>query len=59
MRRALRNGSLLAGGLIVTGLVTVALAALWLAPYAPTRIFPGAEIAPPGALPRARTAPAS
>jgi ABC-type dipeptide/oligopeptide/nickel transport system permease subunit len=49
MRRALRNGSLLAGGLIVTGLVTVALAAPWLAPYVPTRIFPGAEIAPPGA----------
>lgn len=49
MSRLLRNGSLVAGGVIVTGLVAVALAAPWLAPYAPTRIFPGAEIAPPGA----------
>jgi peptide/nickel transport system permease protein len=48
MRRAWRNGSLLAGALIVAGLVTAALAAPWLAPYPPTRIFPGAEIAPPG-----------
>ena len=49
MRRMLRNGSLLAGGLIVAALVAVALAAPWLAPYPPTRIFPGAEITPPGA----------
>jgi peptide/nickel transport system permease protein len=49
MRRALRHGSLLAGGVIVAGLVAAALAAPWLAPHAPTRIFPGAEIAPPGA----------
>ena len=48
MRQALRNGSLLAGGLIVASLVVAALAAPWLAPYPPTRIFPGAEIAPPG-----------
>ena len=48
MSRVLRSGSLIAGGMIVTGLVAVALAAPWLAPYAPTRIFPGAEIAPPG-----------
>ncbi len=46
--RALRSGSLLAGGLIVAGLLAAALAAPWLSPYAPTRIFPGAEIAPPG-----------
>jgi len=46
--RALRNGSLLAGGLIVAGLLLAALAAPWLAPYAPTEIFPGAEIRPPG-----------
>ena len=49
MKRAWRNGSLVAGGVIVTGLVTAALAAPWLAPHAPTRIFPGVEIAPPGA----------
>jgi peptide/nickel transport system permease protein len=47
--RALGNGSLLAGGVIVTALVAAALAAPWLAPYPPTRIFPGAEIAAPGA----------
>jgi peptide/nickel transport system permease protein len=36
------------GGLIVAGLVAVALAAPWLAPYAPTAIFPSAVISPPG-----------
>ncbi len=46
--RALRSGSFLVGGLIVAGLLVAALAAPWLAPYAPTAIFPGAEIAPPG-----------
>lgn len=46
-RRAMRSGSLLAGGLIVAGLLVAALAAPWLAPYAPTTIFPGAEIQPP------------
>jgi peptide/nickel transport system permease protein len=45
----LRNGSLLAGGVIVIVLVVAAVAAPWLAPHAPTRIFPGAEISPPGA----------
>jgi peptide/nickel transport system permease protein len=44
----MRSGSLLAGGLIVAGLLVAALAAPWLAPYAPTTIFPGAEIQPPG-----------
>ena len=29
-------------------LVVAAVAAPWLAPHAPTRIFPGAEISPPG-----------
>ena len=48
LRRALGSGSLLAGGLIVAGLLVAALAAPWLAPYAPTTIFPGAEIQPPG-----------
>ena len=48
VRRALRSGSLLAGGLIVAGLLVAALAAPWLAPYAPTTIFPGAEIQAPG-----------
>ncbi len=48
-RRGLRNGSLLVGGLIVTVLLGAALFAPWLAPYAPTRIFPGAEIRPPDA----------
>lgn len=47
-RRALRSGSLLVGGLIVVVLLAAALFAPWLAPYAPTRIFPGAEIRPPG-----------
>jgi peptide/nickel transport system permease protein len=47
-RRALRSGSLLVGGLIVIVLLGAALFAPWLAPYAPTRIFPGAEIRPPG-----------
>jgi len=47
-RRAFRSGSLLVGGLIVAGLLVAALFAPWLAPYAPTRIFPGAEIRPPG-----------
>jgi peptide/nickel transport system permease protein len=47
-RRALRSGSLLVGGLIVAVLLGAALFAPWLAPYAPTRIFPGAEIRPPG-----------
>ena len=46
--RALRSGSLLVGGLIVGGLLGVAIGAPWLAPYAPTAIFPGAEIEPPG-----------
>ncbi len=45
--RALGSGSLLVGGLIVAGLLVAALAAPWLTPYAPTRIFPGAEIQPP------------
>ena len=45
--RALRSGSFLAGGLIVAVLLVAALAAPWLAPYAPTTIFPGAEIRPP------------
>ena len=45
--RALRSGSFLVGGLIVAGLLVAALAAPWLAPYAPTAIFPGAEIRPP------------
>ena len=45
--RALRSGSFLVGGLIVAGLLVAALAAPWLAPYAPTTIFPGAEIRPP------------
>ena len=40
MPRALRSGSLLVGGLIVAGLLAVALAAPWLAPHAPTAIFP-------------------
>ena len=48
MSHALRSGSLLAGALIVAILVVAALAAPWLAPYAPTQIFPGSEIAPPG-----------
>ena len=47
MPRALRSGSFLVGGLIVAGLLVVALAAPWLAPYAPTTIFPGAEIRRP------------
>jgi peptide/nickel transport system permease protein len=46
--RALRSGSFLAGGLIVAGLLVAAVAAPWLAPYAPTTIFPGAEIRAPG-----------
>ena len=46
--RALRSGSFLVGGLIVAALLGAALAAPWLAPYAPTAIFPGAEITPPG-----------
>jgi peptide/nickel transport system permease protein len=46
--RVLRSGSLVAGGLIVAGLLVAALAAPWITPYAPTRIFPGAEIQPPG-----------
>ena len=46
--RPLRSGSLVAGGLIVGVLVLAALTAPWLAPYAPTTIFPGAEIRPPG-----------
>ena len=46
--RALRSGSFLVGGFIVAGLLVAALAAPWLAPYAPTAIFPGAEIRPPG-----------
>ena len=46
--RALRSGSFLVGGLIVAGLLVAALAAPWLAPYAPTAIFPGAEIRAPG-----------
>jgi peptide/nickel transport system permease protein len=46
--RAFRSGSLLAGSLIVAALLAVALAAPWLAPHAPTAIFPGAEIEPPG-----------
>ena len=45
--RALRSGSFLVGGVIVAGLLAAALAAPWLAPYAPTAIFPGAEIRPP------------
>ena len=47
-RRAARSGSLLIGGLIVAGLLAAAAFAPWLAPYAPTRIFPGQEIRPPG-----------
>lgn len=47
-RRAVRSGSLLVGGLIVAGLLAAAALAPWLAPYAPTRIFPGQEIRPPG-----------
>ena len=46
--RALGSAPALAGGFIVTGLLVVALAAPWLAPYAPTEIFPGAEIRAPG-----------
>ncbi|HET6369346.1 MAG TPA: D,D-dipeptide ABC transporter permease, partial [Pseudomonadales bacterium] len=46
--RALRSGSFLVGGLIVAGLLVAAVAAPWVAPYAPTAIFPGSEIAPPG-----------
>ena len=38
----------MAGGVLVAGLLVAALAAPWLAPYAPTAIFPGAEITPPG-----------
>jgi peptide/nickel transport system permease protein len=47
-RRALRSGSLLVGSVIVAGLLLAAVFAPWLAPYPPTRIFPGAEIRPPG-----------
>jgi peptide/nickel transport system permease protein len=47
--RALRSGSLLAGGLIVAALLVAAVGAPWLAPHPPTAIFPGAEITPPGA----------
>jgi peptide/nickel transport system permease protein len=45
--RALRSAPSLAGVLIVASLLVVAVAAPWLAPYAPTAIFPGAEIRPP------------
>ena len=47
-RRVLRSGSLLIGGLIVAVLLGAALFAPWLAPYAPRRMFRGAEIRPPG-----------
>ena len=46
--RMLRSGSFLVGGIIVAGLLVAALAAPWLSPHAPTTIFPGAEIRPPG-----------
>jgi peptide/nickel transport system permease protein len=46
--RPLRSGSFLVGALIVAALAVAAVAAPWLTPYAPTRIFPGAEITPPG-----------
>ncbi len=50
MKRSLRgNWALWVGGVIVALLVAAAVGAPWLAPYAPTRIFPGAEIQPPSA----------
>jgi peptide/nickel transport system permease protein len=45
--RMLRSGSFLVGGVIVGGLLVAALGAPWLAPFAPTTIFPGSEIRPP------------
>jgi peptide/nickel transport system permease protein len=47
--RAARSAPSLVGALIVASLLIVALVAPWLAPYAPTEIFPGAEIRPPDA----------
>jgi peptide/nickel transport system permease protein len=50
VRRAARgNWSLWIGAVIVAVLGLAALGAPWLAPYAPTRIFPGEEIRPPSA----------
>lgn len=46
--RAVRSAPSLVGALIVVSLLVVGVAAPWLAPYAPTQIFPGAEIRPPG-----------
>ena len=45
--RPVRSAPSLVGGLIVVFLLVAAVAAPWLAPYAPTAIFPGAEIQPP------------
>src|SRR5262249_10668344 len=45
--RALRHAPSIAGVLIVAALLLVALAAPWLSPFGPTRIFPGAEMRPP------------
>jgi ABC-type dipeptide/oligopeptide/nickel transport system permease subunit len=47
--RPLRSAPSVIGALIVVLLLAMAIAAPWLAPYAPTQIFPGAEIRPPGA----------
>jgi peptide/nickel transport system permease protein len=44
----LRSGSFVVGGLIVAGLMVAAVTAPWLAPHAPTAIFPGSEIRAPG-----------
>jgi peptide/nickel transport system permease protein len=48
-RRWRGNWSLWIGGAIVAVLGAAALGAPWLAPHAPTDIFPGAEIQPPSA----------
>jgi peptide/nickel transport system permease protein len=49
LRRLLRNRNVLIGGSVFLLLVLIALLAGTLAPYSPTRLYPGQRLRPPGA----------